>query len=432
MNADELRRLRVRLTATSALVTLIVLALLSAIAVRAESSRRHDELDRHVERTALAADGYAYPQGNPSRLFVDRSPVGFFGPEPLPSAPVVVIGPRGQTVAGPKDALDAEAGRRAFAAAEHVTSGQPRIYTDTSDGDKVRVAVNPIAGDQSLLAAVAAVESYSGADADIRRRTLLIAAVALALWLVTTLVGWLLTGRAMAPVAAVARREEAFLADAAHELRTPVAVIRARAEQALREQGEASSAAPALQAIEQAAERASGTIADMLELARLDARRGRMEREPLRLDFQLEQLAEEYADRAQAAGAQLRIEGELPEAVVEGDERLLARSVANLVENAIRYGAVGGEITIALAVEGGFAEVTVADRGPGVAPAQRTAIFDRFHRASAAAGGSGLGLPIARLVVEAHDGSLELLDPTEGSPGARFLLRLPLMPPAAA
>jgi two-component system OmpR family sensor kinase len=432
VNADELRRLRVRLTATSALVTFVVLALLAAIAVNAERSRRHDELDRHVERTALAADGYAYPQGEPSRLFVDRSPVGFFGPQRLPGAPVVAIDPRGRTVAGPKDALDVEAGRRAYAVAKRTTSGQPRIYTDTTGGDKVRVAVSPIEGNESLLAAVAAVEPYSGADADIRNRTLLIGAVALALWLLTTLVGWLLTGRAMAPVAAVARREEAFLADAAHELRTPVAVIRARAEQALREQGPASTAAPALQAIEQAAERASGTIADMLELARLDARRGRMEREPLRLDFLLEQLAEEYAERAQAAGAQLRLEGELPEAVVEGDERLLARSVANLVENAIRYAAVGGEITIALALDSEFAAITVADRGPGVAPAQRAAIFDRFHRASAAAGGSGLGLPIARLVVEAHDGSLELLDPVAGSPGARFRLRLPLVRATAA
>ncbi|WP_354698212.1 hypothetical protein DSM112329_03878 [Paraconexibacter sp. AEG42_29] len=431
MNADELRRLRIRLTATSAFVTFVVLALLAAIAVRAETSQRHEETDRDVERTSLAADGYAYPQGEPSKLTIDRSPDGFFGPRPLTRTPVVVVLQSGQTSAGKPDALDAAAGKRAFAVADKTTAGKPEVYSDTSDGVEVRLAVSPIEGDDGLLAAVVAVRPVEAANRDIRDRTLLIAGFALVLWLLTVAVGWLLTGRAMAPVAAVARREEAFLADAAHELRTPVAVIRARAEQALREQGEDSPAGTALKAIEHAAERASGTIADMLELARLDAKRGRMEREPLRLDLLVEQLAEEYEERSQAAGAQLRVLA-TAEAVVEGDERLLARSVANLVENAIRYGAVGGEIDVSVLVEGEEAVVVVEDHGPGVAPAQRAAIFDRFHRASSVAGGSGLGLPIARLVVEAHDGSLELLDAVESRPGARFHLRVPLYRPTPA
>jgi two-component system OmpR family sensor kinase len=76
--------------------------------------------------------------------------------------------------------------------------------------------------------------------------------------------------------------------------------------------------------------------------------------------------------------------------------------------------------------EGDHAVVEVADRGPGVPPAQRKAIFDRFHRASSEAGGAGLGLPIARLVAESHDGSLELLPTAEGETGAHFVLRLPL------
>ncbi|HEX6391093.1 MAG TPA: HAMP domain-containing sensor histidine kinase, partial [Solirubrobacteraceae bacterium] len=232
-------------------------------------------------------------------------------------------------------------------------------------------------------------------------------------------------GRALAPAAAVARREEAFLADAAHELRTPVAVIRARAEQALHEQGADAPSAGALRAIGDAAERASGTIADMLELARLDARRGRIEREPLRLDLLLEQLVDEYRDDAERAGARLELRA-APEAIVRGDERLLQRAVANLVENAIRYGAVGGEITVALERDEAHARVTVTDSGPGIAPAQRAAIFDRFHRASAAAGGSGLGLPIARLIAEAHDGSVALLASAGERPGATFVITLPL------
>ena len=112
---------------------------------------------------------------------------------------------------------------------------------------------------------------------------------------------------------------------------------------------------------------------------------------------------------------------------MEADERLLYRAIANLVENAIRYGAVGGEIQMEVTRTADHAVLTVSDSGPGVPPGQRAAVFDRFHRASAAAGGAGLGLPIARLVAESHGGSLELLPGPESRPGARFALTLPIV-----
>lgn len=423
MSGADLRRLRRRLTASYAAVSLVVLLVLAVIAVLQASDRRHEELDRLLERTALAADGFAYPEGDPSTLVVDRQPDGYFGPERRPGSPVVVIDLAGKVVAGPADALDAATAKKALAL---VDDGRLlRVADETVAGEDVRIASSPLNGSDGLLGTIVAVEPLSKARAD-GGTTLKIAGATLGLWLLTIAAGWLLAGRALRPARLGSKREEAFLADAAHELRTPVAVIRARAEQALREQGSEGPAGAAFVAIERAAERASGTIADMLELARLDARRGRFEREPLRLDLLLEQLVEEYEDRATAAGAELRLTA-AEDVVVRGDERLLGRSVANLVENAIRYGAVGGTIDVALTVDDGQAVVEVHDRGPGVPPAQRAAIFDRFHRASGAAGGSGLGLPIARLVAESHDGALELLDPVEDRPGARFRLRLPLV-----
>lgn len=439
MSGPRLRRLRWRLTAGYAVVSLIALALVAAIAIAAARDRAHERLDHRIEATALAADGYAYPEGDPSRLVVDRQPDGYFGRERRPGSPVLVVGTDGQVVAGPGALVDAAAARRALRVGR--TQRQLAVYGDAVDGEAVRVASSPIYGPDRLLATIVALEPLSAADEEIRESTLQIAGGALLLWLLTVAVGWLLAGRALRPAAAVAQREEAFLADAAHELRTPVAVIRARAEQALREVEAAAAGAPAgglataggaapaegaLRAIEQAAERASGTIADMLELARLDARRGRIEHEPLRLDLLLEQVAEEHREAAAAAGAELRLENDAGETVIEGDERLLARALANLVENAIRYGAVGGEIALHLGRDGdGLAKVLVTDRGPGVPPAQRDAVFDRFHRATATAGGSGLGLPIARLVAEAHGGTLTLLPADESAPGARFELRLP-------
>jgi two-component system OmpR family sensor kinase len=423
VSGDDLRRLRRRLTASYAAVSLVVLLVLAVIAVLQAHDRRHEELDRRLERTALAADGFAYPEGEPSRLTVDRQPDGYFGPERRPGSPVVVVDRTDRVLAGPAGLLDAGTARKALAL---VADGRLlRVADETVDGEDVRIASSPVNGGDGLLGTIVAVEPLSTVRADLLRTTLRIAAATLGLWLLTVAAGWLLAGRALRPARLGAQREEAFLADAAHELRTPVAVIRARAEQALREQGADGPAGAAFVAIERAAERASGTIADMLELARLDARRARFEREPLRLDLLLEQLVEEHEDRARAAGADLRLTTE-PDVVVAADERLLGRAVANLVENAVRYGAVGGTIDVDLRTADGEAVIEVRDRGPGVPPAQHAAIFDRFHRASGAPGGSGLGLPIARLVAESHDGTLELQDPVEGEPGARFRLRIPL------
>ncbi|HST40334.1 MAG TPA: HAMP domain-containing sensor histidine kinase [Conexibacter sp.] len=435
MSGPRLTRLRWRLTAAYGVVSLIALAFVAAIAIAAARDRAHERLDHRVEATALAADGYAYPEGDPSRLVVDRQPDGYFGPERRPGSPVLVVGVDGAVLAGPQKLLDTAAARRAVEVAR--TQRELAVYGDAAGGRDVRVASSPVHGADRLLATIVALEPVAASDDEIRDATVKIAGGALLLWLLTVASGWLLAGRALRPAAAVAQREEAFLADAAHELRTPVAVIRARAEQALREvetaaaagdggsgSGDEAPAADALRAIERAAERASGTIADMLELARLDARRGRIEHEPLRLDLLLEQVAEEHREAAAAAGAELRLESD-GETVVEGDDRLLARAVANLVENAIRYGAVGGEVALTLTREGETARVLVADRGPGVPPAQRDAVFDRFHRATATAGGSGLGLPIARLVAEAHGGTVALLPADDAAPGARFELRLP-------
>jgi two-component system OmpR family sensor kinase len=425
MSSPELRRLRLRLTLSYAGASLLALAALAVLAIAVANKREHEKLDSRVLHRAIVSQGYAY---GPDKLTIDRSPDGPFEAGVDFDPPVVVIGPTGNPLAGTASALDLAAARRAFDRAKQAGPNQI-IYSDTVNGKRSRVASAAVGGNDTNLAAVVATEPIAQADDAVRSFAVKVVAGTLALWLLTIALGWLLAGRALRPAVAVARREEGFLADAAHELRTPVAVIRARAEQSLRESGGTSPESGALRAIAGAAEQATNTIADMLELARLDARRSRIEREPLRLDALVEQVVEEFEDDARGAGVELRTEVE-EQLVVEGDERLLARAIANLVQNAIRYGGVGGEVRISLRRDGEDAVVEVADRGPGVPPAQRKAIFDRFHRASSEAGGAGLGLPIARLVAESHDGSLELLPKAEGETGAHFLLRLPIHTPA--
>ena len=91
MSGPRLRRLRWRLTAAYGIVSLVALVLVAAIAIDAARDRAHERLDHRIEATALAADGYAYPEGDPSRLVVDRQPDGYFGRERRPGSPVLVV-----------------------------------------------------------------------------------------------------------------------------------------------------------------------------------------------------------------------------------------------------------------------------------------------------------------------------------------------------
>jgi two-component system OmpR family sensor kinase len=424
VNSPELRRLRLRLTLFSGVISLLVLCVVAALAIKEDGDRKHDQQDARVERQAIVSQGYAY---GPDKLTIDRSEGGPFEPRPRhpKSPPVVVVDPQGKLLAGTAGAIDQAAGRRAVVHGKTPTTSR-LVYTDTVNGKRMRIASAGVLNNNGdNIAAVVALEPLAKADDSIRNFSLAVIGVALAGWLLSVALGWIVAGRAIVPAVSVVRREEAFLADAAHELRTPVAVIRARAEQGLRDAPTDSAEAGALKAIAHASEQASSTIADMLELARLDARRGRITREQIRLDALLEAVVEEFEDDAEQVGVVIHPELD-GQPVVEADQRLLSRAIANLVQNALRYGSVGGEVRIRLRTEGEQAVIEVADKGPGVPPAQHAAIFDRFHRASGVAGGSGLGLAIARLVAESHDGSLELAPPVEGETGARFILRLPI------
>ena len=302
VSGDDLAKLRRRLTISYALITLVVLGVLAAIAVTLEHDRRYESLDDSVETSVLEAAGYAYPQGDPSKLVVEQQPAGYFGPAPAPDRRAGRRrGHRRADRGGPEDLLDADAARRVRDRSLRRQTNAVRLVTETVDGTELRIADAAIFGTQGQIGAVVAAFPTADAASETRSTAIKIGLGTLGLWLLTVVAGWFLAGRALAPAAAMAVREEAFLADAAHELRTPVAVIRARAEQGLRE-GADGEAGKALGAIAAAAERATVTIADMLELARLDARHGRFEREPMRLDFLVEQIADEYEETAQDGG----------------------------------------------------------------------------------------------------------------------------------
>ncbi len=233
-------------------------------------------------------------------------------------------------------------------------------------------------------------------------------------------------------------QQRRFMADASHELRSPVSIIRGEAEVALSRARTPEEYRGSLAIALDEARRLSQIVDDLFTLARADA--GQY---PLRpRDFYLEELAVECvrAVRCMAAarGITLRYEpdGEMP---IHGDEALVQRLMMNLLDNAIKYTPEGGKINVACQRAGSEYSLTVQDSGPGILAEAREKIFERFFRldpartqdrralgtaetAAPATTGAGLGLAIARWIAEAHHGRLVLVhSDASGSTFAAFL-----------
>lgn len=226
----------------------------------------------------------------------------------------------------------------------------------------------------------------------------------------------------------VARTSEArtrqFVADAAHELRTPLAGVQAVAEAAMAPELDTEERERLHLLLLRESRRAGRLVDDLLVLARIDAGMD-LRREPV----ELLALAEAEAERARLIAPDRTIDVSGVAANVVGDAARLGQVLANLLDNARRYTPDGGRISVEVTADGA-ARVLVTDTGPGVPPADRERIFDRLVRLdesrSTQDGGAGLGLAIARGIARAHGGELRCVDPPVGA-GAAFELTLPLI-----
>lgn len=241
---------------------------------------------------------------------------------------------------------------------------------------------------------------------------------------------WLLAGLAMKPIYSSYRQIQQFTADAAHELRTPLAASQATVESALlTPQLDEKEAREILRTIDRQNRRLTQLVADLLLLARMDNQAIRDRPQLCCLNDLVSDLVEELAAMAIASKVALtssvRVQQQLN---VVGNSDQLYRLVANLIVNAIQYTPAGGKVTVILDCSHQEAIVQVQDTGIGMAAADLERIFDRFYRVnsdrSRHTGGSGLGLAIAQTIARAHRGSLSAS--SELGQGATFLLRLPL------
>jgi heavy metal sensor kinase len=227
-----------------------------------------------------------------------------------------------------------------------------------------------------------------------------------------------------------------FMADASHELRTPVSVIRTTTSVTLeKEPRHEEEYRGALVIIDEQVRRLTRIVEDMFRLARADAGSLTLQQRP----FYLDELLAEVVRAASVLGAPKEIIVKLPplaESLCYGDEYLLRQMISNLLDNAVKFTPRGGAVTLDVGRKNGSYMVSVTDTGPGIPREAQARVFERFFRlektnstvggANNTGAGAGLGLSIARSIAEAHGGSLSLQ--RSDSNGSTFVAVLPVKP----
>jgi heavy metal sensor kinase len=221
--------------------------------------------------------------------------------------------------------------------------------------------------------------------------------------------------------------QQQFLADASHELRNPLAIIRTNADIALSgPDPHTDELRQAMVVVKRASDRMARLVDDLLALARREA--PTLANESVDLGRAVTEASEEFLAPAEARGIVLD-RAIAPGVVVMGDQDALKRAVANLLENAVRLAPAGSRIRLALGSERGMAWIAVSDEGPGITTEDQPRVFDRFWRAdkarSRADGGTGLGLSIVRQIAQTHGGHIQLQ--SRLGVGSTFTIWLPVV-----
>ncbi len=207
--------------------------------------------------------------------------------------------------------------------------------------------------------------------------------------------------------------ERRFTADAAHELRTPLAALRVQAQVALGANDD-EARRHALQRIIQGVDRATHLVEQLLTLARLDPENALQDTAPLKLTDICQETLAELADTAQKKRIELALEAEC-DGQIMGNQNAIYIMLRNLIDNAIRYTPEQGSVWVKVDCDESAIHLIVCDSGPGIPTEEHAKVMERFYRGKAAlAPGSGLGMSIVQRIIERHDASMELGKSTRG------------------
>jgi signal transduction histidine kinase len=226
-----------------------------------------------------------------------------------------------------------------------------------------------------------------------------------------------------AELAETDRQRRDLVANVSHELRTPITALHAKLENVA--DGVEEADPETMRTMLAQTERLGRLVTQLLDLSRLESRAIPLERRPFEVAAVLEQAAREARLHA-PDHVEILVETD-PSLSVTGDPERVHQVIANLLENALRHSPAGGRVRLRAQPHGGGARIEVADEGPGIAPEEAERVFERFYRADAARserdGGAGLGLAIARWIVDLHGGTIRA-EPAEPH-GCRMVVELP-------
>jgi signal transduction histidine kinase len=331
----------------------------------------------------------------------------------------VVLASDGSVVANPQQ-VDVRA-----LPAHLLTSQSPAFATSTINGDAIRVYAQPVvepSGDHlTLIVGESLAPEYLAAQ-----QLMLTLGACGALGLVFSFAGaWFLAARSLVPIKRTFQRQQEFVADASHELRTPLTILHSAADVLASDPRQPS---PGLVfEIREEIGRMERLTRDLLTLARSDRGEltlalGRIEPGALARD-----LAQRVSVLAEGRAIHLAVYSDDAPVVIEGDPDRLQQVGLAVLDNALKHTPPGGTITIAVYQSPGAGLLVIEDTGEGIPEDHLSRVFDRFHRVDPArtrsTGGAGLGLAIARTLVEAHGGSIAIATRREG--GTR-VIRLPM------
>ncbi|HXT17649.1 MAG TPA: HAMP domain-containing sensor histidine kinase [Gemmatimonadaceae bacterium] len=412
----SLRGLRLRLTAWYAGTILVILTLLG-IGVFAAITQRFDaDLDASLRDASAHLAGVAQERG------VTEAPRALR----VPDRHLLVYSAGGALLASDSALTEPWVGEVASRAARAGTASASHGV----GADRIlRAQARAFRAGRDTYVAVAVADEVELED---RYTTLIAAFGAAALFAVVlgSAGGWFVARQSTRPVERAIDHMRQFMADAAHELRTPITVVRSRAEIALQRSRNPEDYTEALLGIEHEAERLGRIVEDLLTLARADSGERPIERARVFLDditLDAATAARAIADRK---GVRLDV-GAFDEAPVAGDPALLRQLVLILLDNAVKFTGAGGEVRVDVESVNGQPTLRVADTGCGIPPDQLPRIFERFFRGDPArtrgsgdaAQGAGLGLSIARWIADAHDARIDVA--SEAGQGTRVAVHFP-------